>query len=88
MPGFRVCGKFKKKRITVAKIKADLSDIRVMGGSIIDNLSEANLCRSQIVVQFDEGLEPLVKDPYGNHMLFCYGDYADELKAFFEYCRA
>ena len=86
--GIAIAGKFKKKRITVAKVKADLSDIRVMGGSIIDNLSEANLCRSQIVVQFDEGLEPLVKDPYGNHMLFCYGDYADELKAFFDYCRA
>ena len=86
--GIGIAGKFRKKKITAVKVKADLTDIRAMRGSIIDNLSEPNMCRSQIVVQFEDDLNVLIDDPYGNHMLFCYGDYADDLKAFFASCRA
>ncbi|OPZ34469.1 MAG: hypothetical protein BWY98_01063 [Tenericutes bacterium ADurb.BinA155] len=80
--GFGIQGTFKKSPITAAKMKADLRDIQVYSGQIIDNLHEAHLCRSQIHVKFKQPIDALVQEPFGNHLLFTYGDYEELLYAF------
>lgn len=81
--GFGIRGTFKPTKFTAAKLSPDLLSFRVLTGTIVDNLSEAQLCRSQIRVKFDQPIEDLVKKPYGNHLLFTYGDYKVLFDVFF-----
>ena len=83
--GFGIKGELKRECITAVKLSPDLDKVRILSGRIVDNLDEKNLCRTQIRVAFDDSIEELIKDPYGNHMIFVYGDHEEELKALFEY---
>jgi L-fucose isomerase and related proteins len=82
--GFGIQGTFKKSPFTAAKLKADLSDFRILSGQIVENLKETHLCRSQIHVKFKQPIESLIEEPYGNHLLFTYGDYEELLHTFWK----
>lgn len=84
--GFGIKGEFFLGPITCVKFSSDLSKLRVLRGEIIDNLSESTLCRSQIVVRFSDPIDGVLEDPFGNHMIFLYGDHAKEFEAFKALC--
>ena len=83
--GFGIHGTFPKGKMTVAKISPDLRHLRALELDMLESLSRDDLCRSQIHVKFDESMKPLLDDPYGNHMAFVYGEYAEELQALYSY---
>lgn len=83
--GFAIKGEFKEGEITMMKIHPDLKRIRAIEGVIEANLDVRNRCRSQIQVKFDEDINCLIDEPYGNHMIFIYGRHKEELQRFFEY---
>ena len=76
---FALRGQLRKTTFTAAKLSPALDDIRGLSGQIIDNPIEGKMCRTQIKVRFNGSLKPLLEKPYGNHMIFSYGDYTEEL---------
>ena len=80
--GFGIRGKFKEQEITMAKLDASLDQLLIKKGRIVVNPERDDICRSQILVQFEEDIQDLLDSPFGNHMLFFYGDHRGELEAF------
>ena len=78
---FAIKGQLDKRDITAIKLSPDLSSIRAIEGKIIGNPDQSRLCRTQIQVQFDEDLTPLLQSPYGNHLIFAYGHIKDSITA-------
>ena len=83
--GFGIRGKFPKGKMTMAKLNAELTDLRALSCRVMENPLRADLCRSQIRVRFDDDIHELVERPYGNHMAFVQGDVRAELLALFSY---
>ena len=83
--GFGVRGQFPKKRMTMVKLNANLASIRALGCRVIENPLRSDLCRSQIRVRFDDDIQQLIEDPYGNHVAFAEGDIRSEIEDFFNY---
>ena len=52
---------------------------------MIENPLRSDLCRSQIRVRFDDDIQQLIDDPYGNHVAFAEGDIRSEIEDFFNY---
>ena len=86
--GIGVAGAMEKKPVTCFKIKPDLTAIRAKSGQIIDTPSNKNMCRTQIEVRFDDDIDEMISHPYGNHMIFIYGDHKEELEQFFAFLEA
>lgn len=55
------------EEITIAKLSPDLENIAVIPGRIIRNQSEANLCRTQIVVEAAGAGDYFLKHSFANH---------------------
>lgn len=83
--GFGIRGKFAKTKMTLCKISPDLSKIRALSCRVYDNPVRADLCRSQILIRFDDEIDCLLKSPYGNHCVFVNGDKAKDVIAFYSY---
>lgn len=83
--GFGIKGELKETQVTAVKLSPDLDKIRIMTGRIVENLDETTLCRTQIRVVFDNSIDELLTDPYGNHMIFVYGGHSEELRQLFDY---
>ena len=73
--GVAVKGKLKQEKVTIFKLSNNLKDYYVSTGTILSNLNEDNLCRTQIEVLIDENIEYFLNRPYGNHHVVVYGDY-------------
>ncbi len=82
--GVAVAGDIPLGPCTVFKCSGDLSRHFVKGAEITEDLHEDVLCRTQIKVHFDEGLEYFTTDPIGNHHLVCVGDHAGVVEEFFK----
>ena len=75
--GIGIKGEMPLGKISVLKLAPSLrSDESVAyNGTIKQNLSLPNYCRTQIEVEVDEnGMFSLFKDNFGNHMIITYGD--------------
>ena len=83
--GIGIAGTMKLEDVTCYKIKPDLSKIRAKEGKIIATPFRKNMCRTQIEVAFNEDITDMVATPFGNHMVFVYGNRKEELEQFFEY---
>lgn len=70
--GVGIRGKMNITDITVFKLSSNLRDYYVSEGSIIANLEEENLCRTQIHIQLDD-VSYFLKNPFGNHHIIVYG---------------
>lgn len=77
--GIGIAGKLNHGNVTIFKIDSSLSCFEVFEGHIVENLEKANLCRSQIKVQFKEDFSSLLSDPCGNHLIIFYGLHKDEI---------
>ena len=77
--GVAIKGYLKEEKVTIFKLSKNLKDYYVTTGTIIKNLEESNLCRTQIEVIVDDNIEYFLNRPYGNHHVIIYGDYKDEI---------
>ena len=82
--GVALRGKLKEDVITIFKLSRNLKDYYVSSGKILRNLSEDNLCRTQIEIEVDKGIEYFLTRPYGNHHVIIYGDYQKEIKEYMD----
>ena len=80
--GVAIKGYLKEEKVTIFKLSKNLKDYYVTTGTIIKNLEESNLCRTQIEVSIDDNIEYFLNRPYGNHHVVIYGDYKDEIKKY------
>lgn len=85
--GVAIQGKLKKSTVTLFKLSNDLQHFFVAKGKIIQNLSEKNLCRTQIVVQLQNNIDYFFKNPYGNHHILVYGNYTSRIKKYMKKSR-
>lgn len=82
--GVAVKGELKEEKVTIFKLSKNLKDYYVTTGTIIRNLNEPNLCRTQIEVKVDENIEYFLTRPYGNHHVIIYGDHKEELENYMQ----
>lgn len=71
--GVAVKGELFEDAVTIFRLSSDMEHYFIAEGKIQRNLNETNLCRTQIVVKLDESVEPLLKNPCGNHHIIFYG---------------
>ena len=75
--GIGIKGEMPLGKVTICKLCPDLKAEHAVGfnGTIKENLSLANYCRTQILIEPDEnGIISLFKDDFGNHMIITYAD--------------
>ena len=77
--GVAIKGKLKEQKVTIFKLSRNLKDYYVTTGTIIKNLDENNLCRTQILLKIDDNIEYFLNRPYGNHHVVVYGDYKQDI---------
>lgn len=77
--GVAIKGELKKQEITIFKLSRDLKNYFVTTGTIIDNLNETNLCRTQIRIKVDDNIEYFLTRPYGNHHIIVYGNHKEKI---------
>ena len=77
--GVAVKGYLKEGKVTIFKLSRNLKDYFVTTGRILRNLEESNLCRTQIEVEVDGGINYFLTRPYGNHHVVIYGDHKAEI---------
>ena len=80
--GVAIKGYLKEEKVTIFKLSKNLKDYYVTTGTIIKNLEESNLCRTQIEVSIDDNIEYFLNRPYGNHHVVIYGEYKDEINKY------
>lgn len=67
---------------TIFKMSRDLSRSFVGRAQLVQNLSEPNLCRTQILLKGDGYAEYFLTEPIGNHHVVFVGDHQELFKAF------
>ncbi|MBO4919352.1 MAG: hypothetical protein J5365_04270, partial [Erysipelotrichaceae bacterium] len=73
--------------VTVFKCNGMMDEYFVTGGELLKNLTEYNLCRTQILLQLDKPVDYFLKDSIGNHHLIVKGDYTRLIEEFFKWNR-
>ncbi len=81
--GVAIKGKLKESVITIFKLSKDLSHYYVEEGTIIENLDEANLCRTQIKIQLPD-IRYFLTSPFGNHHIVVYGANKQKIKDYLD----
>lgn len=71
--GVAIKGELRTEDITVLRLSSDLKRYFISEGTILNNLDEDNLCRTQITVQLDESVNSLLTSACGNHHIIFYG---------------
>ncbi|MCR5153262.1 MAG: hypothetical protein K6B75_00290 [Lachnospiraceae bacterium] len=79
--GIAIKGYLSEEDVTVFRLSADLKRFFVSNGRIVRNLEEPDLCRTQILIKFEEDVTELLKHPCGNHHIVFYGHYAKEIRS-------
>jgi L-fucose isomerase-like protein len=74
-------GHLKEQPITIFKLSRNLKDYYAEEGHIVENLSEENLCRTQIKVTLKD-TSYFLKHPYGNHHIIVYGHHKKALDTY------
>ena len=81
--GVGVKGTFGEWPITVFKASGDLGEYFVSEGRITKNLSESDLCRTQIEVSLKEDVSYFLRRAIANHHIVAVGNYAEYIEEFF-----
>lgn len=80
--GIGLKGEFDKGKATIAKIAGDLSRSWFCETDLVRNLSERNLCRTQIVLHGNGFADYFLNDPIGNHHIIFQGNQEPLFEAF------
>ena len=78
-------GKIKEGPITVFKCDGLMKEHFVSGGTLLKNLSEYNLCRTQIQLHLDKSVTYFLRESIGNHHLIVEGDFSRLVEEFFRW---
>lgn len=81
--GVGIRGRIREGRSTVFKVSQDLKSYFASGADILENLSDKNLCRTQIRIKLDKDAGYFLQNPLGNHHIVCRGDYSNLVDEFF-----
>lgn len=76
--GLAIHGEVKEGKATMFRLDSKLERCFISEGKIIANQYEKNLCRTQIVCEF-EHLDKLLKEPLGNHEIIVLGHHKQKL---------
>ncbi|MBQ5391065.1 MAG: hypothetical protein IIU44_01705, partial [Spirochaetales bacterium] len=82
--GVAVKGEMREQPVTILRLSRELGSYWCAEGTIIRNLDEKTLCRTQIEVELDNGYQvsDLLKNPCGNHHIVFYGRHRSEIASF------
>ena len=78
-------GKLAEGPVTVFKCSGLMNEYFVTSGTLLENLSLYNLCRTQIRLKLDKSVSYFLTRSIGNHHLIVEGDYADLIDEFFRW---
>ena len=78
-------GKLEEGPVTVFKTSGLLDKYFVTSGTLLANLSEYNLCRTQIQLKLDKSVNYFLRESIGNHHLIVEGDYTELVDEFFKW---
>jgi L-fucose isomerase-like protein len=78
--GIAIKGFLREENVTIFRLPADLKNFFVSDGKILKNLDEPDLCRTQILVKFEEDVSEILRKPCGNHHIVFYGHHADDIR--------
>lgn len=81
--GVSISGKIPSGPATVFKASGPLDSYFISSTTVLENLHDINLCRTQINLHCKEGVDKFLNTPVGNHYLVCLGDYSEHIKEFF-----
>lgn len=81
--GVSVIGELPLGPCTIFKCKENFKEYYAESGTILENLRDPNMCRTQIRVQVPNGLSYFTNRPISNHHMVCIGDYKELIDAFF-----
>lgn len=81
--GVGIQGKLRPGPVTLARIGgAGLNRLYVAEGTLVANGSADNLCRTQVQVKLDGGVDYFLRRPLGNHHVLVYGRWGEALRAY------
>ena len=80
--GVGVKGELKTGDITIVKIGAKLNEFYCEEGTLVNNLSRKDLCRTQIRIKLDGDVNYFLNTPLGNHHIVIYGHHKKELSEY------
>ena len=82
--GVAVKGEMREQPVTILRLSRELGTYWCAEGTIIRNLDEKTLCRTQIEVELDNGysVSDLLRNPCGNHHIVFYGRHRSEIESF------
>ncbi len=72
--GIGIKGEFETGSVTIAKVSGDMSRSWFCNAELVNNLSERNLCRTQIVLRGEGFADYFLTKPIGNHHIIFNGD--------------
>lgn len=78
-------GKLTEGPVTVFKCSGLMDEYFVTSGTLLENLSLYNLCRTQIRLKLDKSVNYFLTESIGNHHLIVEGDYANLVDEFFRW---
>lgn len=78
-------GKIQEGPITVFKTDGLMDEYFVSSGELLKNLTEYNLCRTQILLKLDKSVMYFLTESIGNHHLIVKGDYSELINEFFKW---
>lgn len=79
--GVGIAGKFKKGPVTISKIGgSQLGQFYVDEGTIYANSESEELCRTQITIKINKGIDYFLNSPLGNHHIICNGNHAERFE--------
>lgn len=82
--GVALAGELPLGPCTIFKTQADFSRYYAASGTILENLHESNLCRTQIRVSLPEGTDYFTQYPIANHQHICCGDHVNLIRRFYD----
>ena len=71
--------------VTVFKCDGLMEEYFVSDGQLIKNLTEYNLCRTQILLKLDKSVRYFLTESIGNHHLIVKGNYSELVDEFFKW---
>ena len=80
--GVAIKGQLPEGPVTLAKVSGELHRSWFMDAELLGNLSEKDLCRTQVVLQAPGADQYFLNDPIGNHHLIFPGHLSEQFTAF------
>jgi hypothetical protein len=80
--GIGIHGEMKEGKVTILKIAPSLDSFYCQEGTLVTNQYQKNLCRTQIIVKVDNGVNYFFTHPLANHHLLCYGKHQEEFVSY------